>query len=148
MRKSVVLTLSVVALSMAFISCKKEKTPSSTQQALMAHTWQMEMVAEYNSGIPHVIYQRGAANNDEDFSMIRQTYKSNGSVQYVDEFGESGSNASYKLFDNDSRIRISYSGLSIVGEHLVVTDNQFAYTLKYNETDSTRFVFSPYNSRE
>ena len=116
---------------------------SPTKQALMAHTWQMEMVAEYNSGVAHVIYQRGATTNDEDFSMIRQTYKSNGTVEYVDEFGDSGSNAKYSLLDNNTRIRLSYSGLSVTGENFVVTDNQFAYTLKYNTTDSTRFVFSP-----
>lgn len=144
MKKTFLFSLFILALTLSFTSCKKDKAPdSATKQALMAHTWQMEMVSEYDSGVPHVIYQRGASDNDEDFSMIRQTYKSNGSVQFVDEFGETGSNAKYSLLDNDTKIRLSYSGLSVTGENLVVTNNQFAYTLKYNATDSTRFIFSP-----
>ena len=144
MKKTFLFSLSALVLILNFTSCKKDKAPdSATKQALMAHTWQMGTVTEYNSGVASIIYQRGASNNDEDFSMIRQTYKSNGSVQFVDEFGETGSNAKYSLLDNDTKIRLSYSGLSVTGENLVVTNSQFAYTLKYNSTDSTRFVFSP-----
>jgi hypothetical protein len=144
MKKTFLLSLSVLALMLTFTSCKKDKAPDSpTKQALMAHTWQMETVTGFSAGVPNVTYQRGASNNEEDFSMIRQTYKSNGTIQWVDEFGDSGSNATYSLLDNDTKIRLSYSGLSATGENLVVTSNQFAYTLKYNSTDSTRFVFSP-----
>jgi len=144
MKKTIVRSLSALFLTVVFISCGKEKPPvSATKQALMAHTWQMETITEYSFATPHVIYQRGSTNNDDDFSMIRQTYKSDGTIQYVDEFGESGSNAAYQLLDNNTKIRISYAGLSVTGENLVVTGNQFAYTLKYNDTDSSRFLFSP-----
>ena len=144
MKKAIVLSLSALFLAVTFISCGKENPPvSATKQALMAHTWQMETVTDYSAGTSYVIYQRGSTNNDSDFSMIRQIYKSNGTIQYVDEFGDSGSNATYQLLDNNTKIRISYGGLSVTGENLVVTGNQFAYTLKYNATDSSRFAFSP-----
>lgn len=145
MKKMIVLSISLLALSIGLISCGKENAPASaTKQALLAHTWQMESVTEFNSGAAHVAYQLGAANNDEDFSSIRQTYKNNGTIQYVDEFGDSGNNATYQLLDNKKKIRITYSGLSVTGESLVVNANQFAYTIKYNTTDSSRFVFSPF----
>jgi len=144
MKKMIVQLISAMILVFSFTSCGKENVVTSqTQQALMAHTWQMEMVTEYTSGVPHTLYQRGAANNEDDYSNIRQTYKSNGSIQFVDEFGDSGSNASYQLLDNDTRIRIGYAGLVVTGENLLVTGNRFAYTLKFNSTDSTRFMFSP-----
>jgi hypothetical protein len=144
MKKMIVPFISAMTLVFSFTSCGKENVETSpTKQALLAHTWQMEMVTEYVSGVPHTLYQRGAANNEDDYSNIRQTYKSNGSIQFVDDFGDSGSNASYQLLDNDTKIRISYAGLVVTGENLLVTGNQFAYTLKFNGTDSTRFMFSP-----
>lgn len=144
MKNVIALFVSATVLLFNFTSCSKENVGHSpTKQALIAHTWQMETVTEYNSGIPHLVYQRGATNNEEDYSNVRQTYKSNGSIQFVDQFGESGSNASYQLLDQDTKIRISYVGLVATGENLLVTGNQFAYTIKFNSTDSTRFIFAP-----
>jgi hypothetical protein len=144
MKKIILFSLSALVLTVAFVSRGKQKAADSpAKQALLAHTWQMETVAEYNSANNHINYQRGAVINNDDLSSIRLTCKSNGTIQYVDEHGESGNNATYQLLDNDRKIRISYGGLSITGENLVVDGNQFAYTLKYNTSDSSRFVFSP-----
>jgi len=136
-----------VLLGAAVISCKKDNDTidSPTKQALTAHTWQMETVTDYQGATFTVIYQRGAANNEEDFSLVRQTYKRNGSIQWTDEFGNSGSNGTYTLMENDTKIRIGISGSSIavVGENLKVTATEYAYTLKHSATDSTRYIFSP-----
>ena len=134
----------VVAVSMGFIYYGKHKTADSpTKQALLAHTWQMETVAEHKSVNTQIIYRRGASANDEDLSSVRLACKTNGTIQYVDEYGLKGNNATYQLSENDKKIRISYGGLSITGENVVVNGKQFAYTVKYNKTDSSRFVYSP-----
>jgi hypothetical protein len=144
--KQVITIISLVAVG--FTSCKKEdvQKESAIQKALMAHTWQMEKVTGYISGVPSVSYQRGAANNEDDYSLIRQTYKANGSIVYVDQFGDTGSNGTYELLDRDTKIKIGLSsmGLSIVGENLKVATTEFAYTLKHGDGDSTRFIFSPF----
>lgn len=145
--KQAITILSLTVLVFGFTSCKKEdaKNESAAKKALTAHTWQMEKVTAYTSGLPYVSYQRGAANNEDDFSLVRQTYKSNGTITYVDQFGDSGSNGTYELLNNDTQIRIGWRsmGWSIVGENLKLTSTEFSYTLKHGDSDSTRFTFSP-----
>jgi hypothetical protein len=149
--KQAIRFFSVAALvfSVSLSSCKKDPVTqeSATKKALMAHTWQMETVINYSSGTPVISYQRGGTNNQDDFSMVRQTYKSNGSITYVDSFGESGSDGTYELLDNDAKIKIGggASGFSLIGENLKVTASEFAYTLNFGDGDSTRFVFSPFH---
>jgi hypothetical protein len=146
--KQVITVLSLSLLVVGFTSCKKEEVQkeSATQKALMAHTWQMEKVTGYISGVPSVAYQRGVANNEDDYSLIRQTYKANGSIVYVGQFGDSGSDGNYELLNGDTKIKIGLNsmGLSIVGENLKATATEFAYTLKHGDGDSTRFIFSPF----
>ena len=146
--KQVITIFSISLLVLGFTSCKKDdvQNESATRKALMAHTWQMEKVTGYISGAPSVVYERGGVNNEDDYSLVRQTYKANGSIAYVDQFGDAGSNGTYQLLDSDTKIRIGLSsmGLSIVGENLNVTATEFAYTLKHGDGDSTRFIFSPY----
>jgi hypothetical protein len=145
--KQAIKFISLAVLVFSFTSCKKEDTQkeSAAKKALTAHTWQMENVTTYTSGLPSVSYQRGAANNEDDFSLVRQTYKSNGTITYVDQFGDSGSNGTYTLMNNDTQIRIGLSsmGWSVTGENLKLTSSEFSYTLKHGDGDSTRFIFSP-----
>jgi len=146
--KQVIKFFSLTALVVSvFASCKKDdvKQESVVKQALVAHTWQVEKVTNYSSGIPSVSYQRGTANNEDDFSLVRQTYKPNGSISYVDQFGSAGSDGSYELLNSDTKIKIGLAsmGLSVVGENLKLTATEFSYTLKFNDGDSTRFNFSP-----
>jgi hypothetical protein len=145
--KQVITLLSLTLFAAGFTSCQKDdvQNESAAKKALTARTWQMEKVTGYTSGLPSVAYQRGAANNEDDYSLIRQTYKADGSIVYVGQFGEAGSDGSYELLNNDTRIKIGLNsmGLSIIGENLKVNATEFAYTLKHGDGDSTRFIFSP-----
>ncbi len=144
--KQIIQLISISVLVIGFASCKKDtaQNESAIQKELMAHTWQMEKVTSYVSGTPSVLYQRGAANNEDDYSLIRQTYKANGSIVYVDQFGDAGNDGTYKLLgDNKIQIGLRSMGFSVVCENLSVTPTEFAYTLKHGDGDSTRFIFSP-----
>jgi hypothetical protein len=138
----------IAAIGMISItSCKKDDVPakeSIVKKDLMAHTWQMEKVIEYSSGNPSISFQRGAADNQEDYSMIRQTYKADGSITYIDQGGESGTDGIYELLNNDTKIRIGLAsmGLSVIGDNLKVDHNSFGYTINTGDGDSTRFIFS------
>ena len=144
MKKFSLYLLAVLIASTGFIyRVKHEGAISPAKQALLAHTWRMETVFQHKSTNTQIIYRRGAPASEEDLSAVRLTCKSNGTIQYVDENGARGNNARYQLTDNDKKIRISYAGLNITGENVVVNGNQFAYTVKYNNTDSSRFVYSP-----
>jgi hypothetical protein len=136
-----------IAAILGFSSCKKDDVPakeSMVKKELMAHTWQMERVIEYTAGNPQISYQRGSADNQDDYSMIRQTYKADGSITYVDQTGESGIDGSYELLNNDTKIRIGLAslGLSVIGDNLKVDHSSFGYTIKTLDGDSTRFIFS------
>jgi hypothetical protein len=136
-----------IAAILGFSSCKKDDVPakeSMVKKELMAHTWQMERVIEYTAGNPQISYQRGSADNQDDYSMIRQTYKADGSITYVDQTGESGTDGSYELLNNDTKIRIGLAslGLSVIGDNLKVDHSSFGYTIKTLDGDSTRFIFS------
>lgn len=134
-------------LAVFFSSCEKEdvQKASVTRETLMAYTWQVEKVAIFTSGVPLVTYQRNAANNEEDYSLIRQTYKANGSVVYTDQFGDAGSNGTYELLNRNTAIKIGLGpvGLHVIGENLNASPTEFAYTLQHGDGDSTRFIFSP-----
>jgi hypothetical protein len=128
-------------------SCKKDDVPAKESQVkkdLMAHTWQMEKVIEYTSGNATVSYQRGATDNQEDYSMIRQTFKADGSITYVDQSGEAGTDGTYSLLNNDTKIKIGLAslGLSVIGDNLKVDNSSFGYTINTMDGDSTRFLFS------
>jgi hypothetical protein len=143
--KSIVVAAAIGMIG--FSSCKKDDVPakaSIVKNNLMAHTWQMEKVIEYTSGNSTVSYQRGAADNQEDYSMIRQTYKADGSITYIDQGGESGTDGIYELLNNDTRIRIGLAsmGLSVIGNNLKVDHSSFGYTINTADGDSTRFIFS------
>jgi hypothetical protein len=136
-----------IAAILGFSSCKKDDVPakeSMVKKELMAHTWQMERVIEYTASNPQISYQRGSADNQDDYSMIRQTYKADGSITYVDQTGESGTDGSYELLNNDTKIRIGLAslGLSVIGDNLKVDHSSFGYTIKTLDGDSTRFIFS------
>jgi hypothetical protein len=136
-----------IAAILGFSSCKKDDVPakeSMVKKELMAHTWQMERVIEYTAGNSQISYQRGSADNQDDYSMIRQTYKADGSITYVDQTGESGIDGSYELLNNDTKIRIGLAslGLSVIGDNLKVDHSSFGYTIKTLDGDSTRFIFS------
>jgi hypothetical protein len=136
-----------IAAILGFSSCKKDDVPakeSMVKKELMAHTWQMERVIEYIAGNPQISYQRGSADNQDDYSMIRQTYKADGSITYVDQTGESGTDGSYELLNNDTKIRIGLAslGLSVIGDNLKVDHSSFGYTIKTLDGDFTRFIFS------
>jgi hypothetical protein len=136
-----------VACLIGASSCKKDDVPAKESQAkkdLMAHTWQMEKVIEYTSGNATVSYQRGATDNQEDYSMIRQTFKADGSITYVDQSGEAGTDGTYSLLNNDTKIKIGLAslGLSVIGDNLKVDNTSFGYTINTMDGDSTRFLFS------
>src|SRR5690348_4761371 len=136
-----------VACLIGASSCKKDDVPAKESQVkkdLMAHTWQMEKVIEYASGNATVSYQRGATDNQEDYSMIRQTFKADGSITYVDQSGEEGTDGTYSLLNNDTKIKIGLAslGLSVIGDNLKVDNTSFGYTINTMDGDSTRFLFS------
>jgi hypothetical protein len=143
--KSIVVAAAIGMMGIS--SCKKDDVPakeSIVKNNLMAHTWQMEKVTDYTSGNSTVSYQRGAADTQDDYSMIRQTYKADGSITYIDQGGESGTDGTYELLNNDTRIRIGLAsmGLSVIGNNLKVDHSTFGYTINTGDGDSTRFVFS------
>lgn len=136
-----------VACLIGASSCKKDDVPAKESQVkkdLMAHTWQMEKVIEYTSGNATVSYQRGATDNQEDYSMIRQTFKADGSITYVDQSGEAGTDGTYLLLNNDTKIKIGLAslGLSVIGDNIKVDNTSFGYTINTMDGDSTRFLFS------
>lgn len=139
--------LVTATILLALPSCKKDDVPareSIVKKDLMAHTWQMEKVIQYASANPTISYQRGAVNNEDDYSMVRQTYKADGTIAYVDQFGETGTNGNYELLNNDTKIKIGLSsmGLFVIGDNLKVDNASFGYTIKSMDGDSTRFIFS------
>lgn len=126
-------------------SCNKEdelKKEPIEVQLLTAKTWQIEEVVEVTDGEPpHVTYKRGAANNEDDFSLVRQSFKKDGSIVFIDQEGESGSNGHYQLLENNM-LRLSWGFITNIVEHTVIRENSFSYRLVH-EDGYTQFTFSP-----
>lgn len=135
----------LIRCSFSATSCDKEdevRQEPMEVQLLTAKTWQIEEVAEIMDGEPpHVTYKRGVENNEDDFSLIRQTFKKNGSITYIDQEGASGSNGRYQLLSNHM-LRLSMGFISTIVEHVVIRENSFSYRLVH-EGGYTQFTFSP-----
>lgn len=146
--KKIIRLASVLFLSIALFSttsCNKDddlKKEPIEVQLLTAKTWQIEEVAQViDSEPPHVTYKRGAANNEDDFSQVRQTFKKDGTITFIDQEGESGSNGRYQLLENNM-LRLSWGFITNIVEHVVIRENSFSYRLVH-EDGYTQFTFSP-----
>lgn len=136
--------LALGLFSVTLFSCTKEDPiPSPAQKALTANSWQVERVTQYTDGAPEVTYLRGGQNNSDDFSLVRQTYKANGSIDWIDSFGDSGGNGRWQLLDGNRKLKLTMETLSTTVENVKLLTGVFAYTLKVGDGDSTRFEFSP-----
>jgi hypothetical protein len=135
------------ALVLGLMSCKKDNDtpplPDAAQQ-LTAKEWRMERVAEVHSGQPEtVVYQRGAAGNQEDFSAVRQRFNASGSLSYTDENGFSGDNARWELLDNAARLKITFGGYGVTFEQFTIGNGRFSYkTPGATATDYVCFTFT------
>lgn len=147
MKQIIRLTAALFLASIFAVSCKKEvvkPVPAPTvKERLTAKTWQMEEVID-NHGTPVVTYRRGAANNEEDYSLVRQSFKADGTITYVDQFGDAGTNGTYELLENDTRIRLGMTGsnLSVIAQNLSVSNTRFSYWL-VDQDGYVQFTFSP-----
>ncbi|HYH15262.1 MAG TPA: hypothetical protein VD794_08580 [Flavisolibacter sp.] len=126
-------------------SCDKEddiKQEPLAVQLLTAKAWQIEeVVSVEGDNTPHVTYKRGATDNEDDFSLVRQNFKKDGSITYIDQEGDSGSNGRYQLMANNM-MRLSVDGLSTIVENVIIRENSFSYRLVHGE-GYTQFTFSP-----
>lgn len=138
-----------VILAVTTVSCRskdKEVTPPLTdiKTLLIAKTWQVNEVSEWDGTVKTVYYKRGAANNEDDYSAVRQQYKADGSIVYTDQDGETGSDGRYELLENNTRLKLSMPemGLSITVNALKVTNGEFSYQLG-TPTGYVQFTFVP-----
>lgn len=140
--------LVILAIVISSASCgSKENTVSPVsgiKKLLTAQTWQINEVTDVQNGVSTPLYKRGASDNEEDFSAVRQLFKVDGSIIYTGQFGETGSNGKYELLDNDSRLRLSMPdwGFSVTVAALKVTSGLFSYQLG-NSEGYTEFIFAP-----
>lgn len=141
------MTTAFFLASLFVVSCKKDDVkpvPAPTAKDLLtAKTWQMEEVTD-NHGTPQVVYKKGAANNEEDYSLVRQAFKADGTITYIDQFGDAGTNGTYELLENNTRIRLGMTGssLSVVAQSLNVSASRFSYHL-VDGAGYVQFTFSP-----
>jgi hypothetical protein len=145
--KPAIKTFSIVFLLLAFfVSCTKEKvainTPSG-KSLLMAHTWQLEEVTELVAGKTIVVYKRSQERNADDFALVRQSFKEDGSILFVDQFGNTGNDGEYELNADGSKIKLSLGAEQLAGEQVLINAQSFAYTVKLSEEDAVQYRFTP-----
>lgn len=149
MKKNSLKTIFTALVGIALLaSCKKsaDATPVPTVQAqLTDKIWRMEKVTEVRSGAAaNIIYQRGATNNQEDFSLVRQKFNSNGTLAYTDETGASGTNSHWELLDNNTRLKITFGGFGVIFEQFAISAAQFSYKSPFaTATDYVLYTFTP-----
>lgn len=126
----------VLVLVMGSSSCRSTDkdvvTPvGEVKKLLTAQTWQMNEVSEVQNGVSTVVYKRGAAQNEEDYSAVRQLFKADGSIVYTDQDGSTGADGRYELLDNDTSLKLSMPAydLSVTVYAVKVTSGEFSYRL-------------------
>lgn len=148
MKKNSLTTLFTALVGIVLLaSCKKstDAAPVPTVQAeLTDKIWRMEKVTEVHSGTATVIYQRGATNNQEDFSLVRQRFNNDGTLAYTDETGASGTNSHWELLDNNTRLKITFGGFGVTFEQFTISAAQFSYKSPFaTATDYVLYNFTP-----
>ena len=147
MKRIIQLASTLLFATIIFASCNKEELEKPVPEVviqLTAKTWQVEEVVD-NHGTAKVLYKKGAPNNEDDHSLVRQTLRRDGSIAYVDQFGNSGTDGRYQLLENNTKIKLSVEGmggLSTIAQNLQVSANQFSYRL-VDEHGYTQFTFTP-----
>lgn len=145
MKRRINQTLTFVFASLMILaSCsKKDHQPANDAKSLLtAHTWQVEEASYTESGQKYVTYKKGAANNDDDYSKVRQTYKADGSVVWVDQSGDSGSDGRYELLNNNQQIKLIYGGTVLTCDIVQLTATTFSYKIPIQD-GFAQFIFSP-----
>ncbi|WP_132055940.1 hypothetical protein [Pseudocnuella soli] len=144
-RLFIYLSAFLIVLS-SFVSCSRESvglnTPSG-KSLLVAHTWHLAEVTELVSGKAIKVYRKGAARNADDYSLVRHTFKRDGSLQYVDQFGNSGTDGEYYLNAADSQLQMALGAQNLVAEAVNISTDRFEYTVQLSEEDAIRYTFSP-----
>lgn len=102
---------------------------SEVKKMLIARPWQVNEVSEVQNNQNTVVYKRGAANNEEDYTEVRQLFKEDGSIVYTDQEGETGSDGHYELLDNGNSLKLSITGLEVKVNTVKVTNGEFSYRL-------------------
>ena len=137
----------VAMILLVFSSCKKDNDVpvSPLKQALIANTWEVYKVIDRTNELVTVLYERGAPDNQEDYSLVRQQFRKDGGITYVDQFGMHGTDGSYKLHEKERKMEIGLAsmGLSTLVQNVQVNASTFSYALKADEENSTEFIFSP-----
>lgn len=146
MKPLTLLSLFVFFVLAGFVSCTREtvaiNTPSG-KSLLMAHTWRLQEVTELVAGKKIVVYRQGSGRNAEDYSLVRQSYKQDGTVQFVDQFGNVGTDGEYELSAGNHQIRLALGTENLVGEAVSIGTEHFTYTVKLSEEDAVCYRFCP-----
>lgn len=145
MKKNSLTAIFTALLGIALLAgCKKSTAVPTVQAQLADKIWLMQKVTEVRSGSPaNVVYQRGATNNQEDFSLVRQKFNSNGTLDYTDENGISGSNSHWELLDNNTRLKITFGGFGVTFEQFTISATQFSYKSPFaTATDYVLYTFT------
>lgn len=109
----------------------------------MAHAWHLYEVTELVSGKAIKVYRRGQTRNADDYSLVRHAFKKDGSLQYVDQFGNSGTDGEYDLNAADSKLKMALGAQNLIAEAVSISTERFEYTVKLSEEDAVRYTFSP-----
>lgn len=86
------------------ISCSK-KEAVLTNTDLLSRAWQTDEVIFVQGLINGTVYKKGANNNVLDFSKIRFTFRANGSVEGIDQDGNTGV-GNWSFANNETQILI------------------------------------------
>lgn len=146
MKRLLVCFSAIVFLMSSFVSCSRESvglnTPSG-KSLLLAHAWHIAEVTELVSGKAIKVYSRGQQRNADDYSLVRHTFKKDGSLQYVDQFGNSGTDGEFDLNAADSKLKLVLGAENMVAESVSISTERFEYTVKLSDEDAIRYTFRP-----
>jgi len=91
-------------IALLAIACSKSSTdPSKTD--MLARTWQVDEAIFQQAAITATAYKKGASSNLADFSKLRLTFNSNGTLSSTDEGGVS-SQGTWKFLNSETQLEI------------------------------------------
>ena len=137
-------------LSILLSACQKQKvvdkiTLSPIAIMLTSKTWQVKKVTQFSSGTSEVLYLKGAANNSDDFSMVRDKFNADGTVNFTDQFGLSGDDGKWVFNEASRMLTLSWprAQLAVAVNNVKISEQEFSYDLLEGSTDYTQFLFMP-----
>lgn len=125
-----------LALVLLLTACSKSDDPLTSTQ-LLSRTWQIQTLTGSSGNLTQTYYTKGGTQNDEDLSMYRFAFESDGTYRFTTDQGTVW--GTWELTEQATRLLLDGTDSFTVE---TLTESAFHFSYDYEDTDSAGQVIT------